>query len=261
MEWSQKRKIFYVLAAILMLATIFAYPIYRVVYPTPTCFDKKQNGAEFGVDCGGVCVRMCVSQVKPVSVVWAKAFLVSASSYDIGAYLENLNFDAGIKTLRYTMLVKDVAGQILAEREGVMELPPASTVLLFESRVSINGSPETVDIEFNEDDIALWVQAQTIPTMVVTKNQALKNTDTKPRFSATLVNRDPINSVSGLSLGAVIYDTARRPVAVSRTYVDTISKGSEEDIFFTWPSPFAKDTNFIPEIVMTSYGVFQEVEY
>ncbi len=241
MEWSLKRKIFYALVIALVLAILSAYPIYRIANPTPTCFDGKQNGTEFGLDCGGECLRMCLTQVKPVSVVWSKAFLVTAGNYDIGAYIENLNFAAGIKNLRYTMLVKDGSGQVLAEREGVMELPPASTVLLFESRVSVKGSPETVDIEFNKEDITLWVKAETLPTMVVTKNQTLKNTDTKPRLDAILTNTDLVNDVGQVTISAVIYDPMRRPVAVSRTYVDVVPKGGEQPVFFTWPNRFTKN--------------------
>ena len=64
---------------------ILAYPIYKLANPVPTCFDKKQNGAEVGVDCGGGCNLFCSSQITPLRVVWAKAFPEAKGFYDMGA--------------------------------------------------------------------------------------------------------------------------------------------------------------------------------
>ena len=46
-----------------------------------------------------------------------------------------------------------------------------------------------------------------------------------------LVNTDPIEDVENLTLGAIIYDTASNPVAVSRTYINLIQKSGEQNVF------------------------------
>ncbi len=241
MEWSQKRKILYAGAAGLVLVLLASYPIYRVAYPPPTCTDQKQNGDEVGVDCGGACALYCQVQVKEPRVMWAQAFLVSPGLYDVGVYIENPNKNAGIKNARYTIRVFDVAGQILADRAGAMEVAPSSTALIFEGNFALNTVPSKVEIEFNKDDMRQFVKAQATPSVVTAKNQTLKNTDTRPRFDAILLNTDLVNAVERVLLGAVIYDAARRPIAISRTYVDGIPKGGEQPIFFTWPNRFTKN--------------------
>lgn len=259
MEWSQKRKILYALAFAGIIILLSAYPVYRFTYKSPTCFDKKQNGTETGVDCGGGCSLMCAEDVKPPRAVWAKAFPINGTVYDIGAYVENVNTSAGLKNARYTMRVLDNSGAILAEKKDTTDLAPSSAVLLFETGVTFSGTPASVEISFDSSDITKWMKATKAPSSVVTKNQNLKNVDTKPRFDAVMVNIDPVNDVTNLALGAIIYDQQRHPVAVSKTYVDRITKGGEQNIFFTWPSPFSSaPENFITEIIVTPRAIFAE---
>lgn len=241
MEWSQKRKILYALGFTFAIIALASYPTYQLLHKTPTCFDKKQNGTETGVDCGGGCALVCVSDAKPPRAVWAKAFPISGQTYDLGAYVENTNASAGVKSAHYTIRVLDSVGQLLAEKKGVTELAPASRVLLFETGVAFSGTPESVEVSFDSADLAQWTKATTAPSSVVTKNQNLKNTDTKPRFDAVLVNTDPVNDVTNLTLSAIIYDALRHPIAVSKTFVDNVPKAGEQNIFFTWPSRFTKN--------------------
>lgn len=258
MEWAQKRKILYALLFAIIVALVSAYPMYRITHEDPTCFDAKQNGTETGADCGGGCALMCAVDVKAPRVVWAKAFPIN-SSYDIGVYVENVNVNAGIRNARYTIRVINDAGKVLSEKKGMTELAPESTLLLFETGVTFSGAPDRVEVSFDSKDLANWEKATTAPSPVVTKNQNLKNVDTKPRFDAVMVNTDPVNDVTNLSLGAVIYDQLRHPVAVSKTYVDRISKGGEHNIFFTWPSALeVSPGGYITEIIVTPRAIFAQ---
>lgn len=241
MEWAQRRKIIYAIgfsAAVILLA---AYPAYLLISKPPTCFDKKQNSTETGVDCGGECALMCAFEVKTPRVVWAKAFPLGGSYYDIGAYVENVNTNAGVKNMRYTIRVFDISNQILAEKKGETEIAPSSATLLFETNISLLSDPTRVEVVFDPEDLAKWTKASMSSSVVLTKNQSLINTDAKPRFDAVLVNTDPINNITNLTLGAVIYDALRNPVAISKTYVDFIPKGGEQNIFFTWSNRFTKN--------------------
>jgi hypothetical protein len=240
MDWSQKRKILYAIGFVGILVALSAYPTYRILNKPATCFDQKQNGTEAGIDCGGGCALVCVAEVKQPHAVWAKAFQVSGSRYDLGAYVENPNTHAGIKNARYTMRVVDSAGKVLVEIKGETEIAPASRVLLFATGVDMPVSPNAVEVLFDSNDLTKWYRATTALSSVVSKNQSLKNVDTKPRFDAVLVNTDKVNDVTNLTLSAIIYDALRHPVAVSKTYVENIPKGGEQNIFFTWPDRFTK---------------------
>ena len=99
MGWSTKRQlliVFILLATFLAALAFFALPY---ILKAPTCSDKKQNGGESGIDCGGPCVKLCLSQVNDLKVIWQRAFKVTSGAYDVLAYVTNQNYDAGIKRL------------------------------------------------------------------------------------------------------------------------------------------------------------------
>jgi len=243
MEWSQKRRILYALVFVGMIVVAASYPVYHALNPIPTCFDHKQNGDEAGMDCGGSCVLYCANQVKAPHVVWAKAFLTAPGRYDLGAYVENPNSYAGVKEAPYILRMLDRSGQVLVEDTGTTEIPPAGTFLLFAGNLSTSDTPDKVEVVFGGGTPLSWVKAQAVPLSIVTKNQSLINTDTKPRFDVTLLNTDLVNDVGHTTIGAIIYDALRHPVAISQTFVNNIPKGEEQDIFFTWPSRFSKRPN------------------
>lgn len=242
MEWSQRRKTLYKVGVVLIVIAISAYPVYKAIHKDPTCFDTKQNGVEKGVDCGGACAFLCAVDIKSPRVVWAKAFPTNGDVYDVGAYVENLNLHAGLRSANYTISVRDSKSEILSEIKGTIELAPMSPSLIFETGITFPGVPSSVAVTFDPENATKWMNATTEATPVATKNKKLKNADTKPRFDATLVNTDLVNEIRDLTIGAVIYDAHRNPVAVSKTYVNRIPRGEEQNIFFTWPDKFTKQT-------------------
>lgn len=242
MEWAKKRKIMYASGFALFIILLAIYPTYKITHPAPTCFDNRQNGNETGVDCGGSCALVCTADAKPLRVVWAKAFSLGGPSYDLGAYIENPNPKAGIKNARYNFRVFDSAGNVIAEKQGATEIAPGAGLVLFEPHISISGVPDRTEVVFNPDDISRWIRSKVDPSIITTKNQNLKNVDTSPRFDATLVNTDLVYPVSNLTLNAIVYDALRHPIAVSRTFVDSIPPDGTQDIFFTWPNRFSKHT-------------------
>lgn len=257
MDWSQRRKILYAVGFAVIIILLVSYPAYLFFYKAPTCFDAKQNGAETGVDCGGGCALMCAVDVKAPRVVWAKAFSLGDGHYDLGAYVENTNTKAGVRKARYMFMVYGVSGRIIVEKKGETEIPPGSGFVLFEPNVAITESPDRIEVAFDPEDLTKWIGSRVEPSLISTKNQSLKNTDTKPRYDAVLVNNDPINSVSDLALSAIVYNGARNPIAISQTYVNFIPKAGEQNIFFTWPSRFnGTSENFIADILIAPHSVF-----
>lgn len=259
MEWSKKRRMLYALVFASVAIFIVVYPVYLLINKAPTCSDQKQNGAETGVDCGGGCALQCLAETKAPRIVWAKAFYLGGPYYDLGAFVENPNAKAGVKSAGYTFRVVNSDGKVLAEKKGSTEIAPGTGFVLFEPNIAISGNPDRVEVVFEQEDLLHWIKARIASSVIVTKNKSLKNTDTKPRFDATLVNTDLVNNVANLTASAIIYDARRNPIAVSRTYIDGIPKGGEEGVVFTWPRRFTDDSgegSFITEIIVATHAVF-----
>lgn len=241
LDWAQQQRLRYTGMALGLILLILVYPIYQVVSKAPTCFDKKQNGNEVGVDCGGSCALFCPSQIITPQVSWAKAFQVSPGVYDLGAYVKNLNPNAGIKAMKYTFFMYDDSGNLIQSKEGKKDFDPGSSTLVFESGLTLSTPPARTEIQFSVDDFARWIKTEKIISTISIKNQGLTNADVKPRFSATVVNTDPVNDIGKIEFGAVIYDSKRNPVAVSQTYIDSLANTSEQNIFFTWPNRISRN--------------------
>ena len=91
MTWAFKRQIFS-LAIVLVVFSVFGFLVFYPYFnQAPTCADSRQNGDETGIDCGGSCVRACLKEADPLSIIWSRAFKVLPGRYNAVAYIENHN--------------------------------------------------------------------------------------------------------------------------------------------------------------------------
>jgi hypothetical protein len=79
-DWNSKRRMYYIVGIILIILAFIFYKLFPVIFPEPTCFDKKQNSIETGVDCGGACELICKNTFVPLQLKLAKAF---KNGYDV----------------------------------------------------------------------------------------------------------------------------------------------------------------------------------
>src|SRR4051812_5303341 len=102
-SWSARRK-FRIASSIIILVAAVAVGVYLVFfYKTPTCFDTIQNGGEYGIDCGGNCVKLCQSAFLPVKLAWGggKFEKVAEGYYNLAALVVNPNTNAAAENVPY----------------------------------------------------------------------------------------------------------------------------------------------------------------
>ena len=260
MEWAQKRQIYYSATFAVVVISVVALLAYIIFHKAPTCFDQKQNSDEAGIDCGGVCARYCSTQIKPLRVAWVKAFSFAPGHYDVGAYIENPNVNAGIHRARYTVRIFGKDNELVSDRNGVADIIPGVSILVFEGNFSLVSEPLDVQIEFNDGDLERWTKTRSMAYNILTKNQRLMNIDTAPRLEVTLINTDLVNNAEQITVGAIVYNSTGQPVAVSRTFVDRVEKGGEYQAVFTWPNIFPRaleGEKFTSKIVIMQSAVFE----
>jgi hypothetical protein len=236
-KWAHKRQVIYILVTVGVLLVLSIYPLFKLFYTPPSCFDGKQNQDEVGVDCGGSsCSVLCGTQVEDITVDWAKSFKVNEGVYDIAASVENPNYTAGVKDAAYTFKVYDENNSLITEKTGTVSITPRDKFIVFESGIQTNGKvPKNVVFEFSQD--IMWTKMSEQAPRIKVKNKKLINIDSSPRFNATILNNS-IDNLSDVEIVAVVYNSGGNPVAVSSTYEKTINKGASKDIFFTWPNKF-----------------------
>jgi len=234
--WSMRRKFFYLATFVVIIILLSIYPLYKIFYTVPACFDNKQNQEELGVDCGGPCSILCEQQVSPVNIIWGTFFQVQKNLFDIAALIENQNTNAGIEHLDYTLRVYDERDELIEERNGTSFLNPNEQALLFEPNIGVLGqTPTRVEVDLGRPT---WVSAERFKTDLAIKNKVLSDIETSPRLTVTIENNED-RPVQDIEARALIYDSRRNIVAISSTHIESLERNEARDIFFTWPTPIS----------------------
>lgn len=237
LTWASKRQLAYLLLVVGTIMVVSAYPIYRTfIYHEPSCFDGIKNENEEGPDCGGSCKAVCSFQVTPLIVEWYRFLKVTDGTYDLTAYAENRNFNAGIERIGYIFELYDKNSNLIATRKGSTFINPGEKFAVYEPNIKTGDSVPT-RIFFDFDKVPLWVKGSPAKQPLSIKSRTLSDPyGEHPRLEAALVN-DSIDILSNVNAVAIVYNSAKNAVAASETIIDSIGNGEEKNIFFSWPAP------------------------
>lgn len=231
LSWSARRQLLYY-AVGLFFATILLFVLWQsFLTRTPTCVDGIWNGEEDGVDCGGVCARICMDAARTPNILWARAFESGPQTYAAVAYVENRNQGSGARGVPYSFRIFDDKNELVIEREGVVDLPPITTIPIVLPNINV-GDRTVARTLFRFTALPVWerVQAETMPQVRITE-QALSSDGT--RLSAVIVN-DGFADVRNLRVVGVVFDVEGVARAASVTVIDRIAAKASESAIFTW---------------------------
>jgi hypothetical protein len=255
MSWSTKRQFIIVIVFILILVGLaLAFFVPRTL-KEPTCFDGKKNGEEFDIDCGGSCQKLCKSQTADVSVKWARSFAVTGSVWSAVAYIENPNVTAAAREVPYEFRLYDEKNTFIAVREGKAYIAPNGTSAIFEGGIQVGSRvPKYTTFKFLADPVWLSVDPRVGDIKIFPSNQKLENLETRPRFSAIVRNDSQFYNVNDIDIIVLLYDKDGNAIGVSKTYVDGLTPGGDESIFFTWQKPFSAEV--VRNEIIPRFNVF-----
>lgn len=236
MSWAQRRKLIYLGSLFVVFLLVVVLPAFLYFYRAPTCFDGKQNQDELGVDCGGVCSLLCPAQYVPLTVLWSRFSKVSDGVYNVLAYIENPNIQAGANNLSYSFKLYDKAGVLLKERMGRTFTPANKIMAVFEAEL-LTGNNVPSRVEFSFTSPAIWIKENSSEIGLSTSQSVISRADTAPRLSFVLTNNSTkqINNIEAIG---IVYNNLGNTIAFSRTIVDSIQSGGSETVNFNWPKPF-----------------------
>lgn len=238
MDWYTRRKVIYALGLIIFVSATSVYLLRDVLFPKPSCFDKKQNGFELGVDCGSPCELRCTSEVSPLTVLWARALKISTTTYDLVAMVSNKNIDNASHKINYKFVFHDVKGQEIGEIEGDTLAPTDGDFPVIRQSVVIEQAPHNVIMEIVDEDHFTVHEKPTSPTVRVGNEKY--EPGSIPKLLAQVMNMKRV-TISNLVIRAVLYDEGDNVYAVGETVVPFLDKEEVRDISFTWrePLPFS----------------------
>jgi hypothetical protein len=236
MSWAQKRRLIYISIIVLVFLLVVVLPTILHFYKAPTCFDKKQNQGELGVDCSGPCELLCNNQYTPLNALWSRFSKVNDGVYNVLAYIENPNLNAGAKNLNYIFKLYDKKGVLIKERTGITFAPANRVMAIFEPELVVgNFIPQRVEFSFLNQ--AVWLKEESRETGLSVSQVVVSKEDTAPRLSAVLANKT-INQINKIEAVGIVYNIDGNTIAFSRTIVDSLAGKASTNINFNWPKPF-----------------------
>jgi hypothetical protein len=237
MSWAQKRRLIYISIIVLVFLLAVVLPAILHFYKAPTCFDKKQNQDELGIDCGGSCSLLCPVQYASLKVLWSRFSKVNDGVYNALAYIENPNLNAGANNLDYVFKLYDKDGILLRERFGRTFAPPNKIMTVFEPEL-ITGNQVPQRVEFSFITNAIWLKQDSREIGLSVSKSVISREDTAPRLT-TVINNSTIKPVKLIEAVGIIYNADGNTIAFSRTIIENLMDKESREINFNWPRPFS----------------------
>lgn len=234
MTWALKRQISYISGVLIFIFAVALYFLWPYLNRPPTCFDRKQNGDEAGIDCGGSCPIACTNEVDKLSVFWARSFQVVPGRYNALAYIENQNQNQVIRRIKYRFRFADENNLYIGKRDGETFIPPAGKFAIFEGAIDLgNSKPVYTSFEFSEVPVWSNVDKSLIDQLKVVVSNIVFENETIPRLTANIKNTS-LFDIPDLQVVAILYDKFNNVLNVSSTNIAILGGEQENQVSFTW---------------------------
>lgn len=234
MSWELRRKLIYAFVVIVTLAAVTIFLLRDVLFPAPTCVDKKQNGYESGIDCGGICALRCSSEVVPLTVLWSKALPAGPHLYDLVAMINNNNIDNASRAVGYTFTVYDNQGLVISTLSGTTVVPLDGKFPVILQNVPLSSKPASVTATLVDGPHYKVQESPTSPTIKVLDRKY--EPGSIPRVYVAIQNTKRIE-INNLPVQVLLFDDKDNVYAVGKSIIPFLPKEGIQQVVFTWDSP------------------------
>lgn len=241
--WAKKRKkiIYGILIAIILL--FLTSIVIEKNFKKPTCFDKKQNGDEAGVDCGGSCNLVCKKEHGKIIKNWSKVIKISGNMYNIATSIENTDGE-NMLAVKYKMSVFSSNGVLIWSVKNMTRLRPLENKIIFNPYVNL-GDNSVADAFIDILETTAYKKGGELynkKTHIVSeKKYFIKNGI--PTLEIKILNNAFFDS-KDLEIVAIMYDKNKNIINFSNSIIAPIKSKEERKIFLTWQKDFEKKVNF-----------------
>jgi hypothetical protein len=237
MSWGTRKRNFILLIFFTISLLVISVLALLFLYEEPTCFDKKQNGVESGIDCGGNCSLLCSTATIDPIVHWVRYFKIAEGLYSVIAYVENKNVGAAVKNLPYSFKLYDDKGVILVEKTGRVNLNPRQIIPIAQTGLS-TGKLDPVRTSFDFTDKIVWQKEENKEPVLIIKDEKIVADKEVQKITAEVFNSS-LEDVNNVTFVVIVYDKNNNAIASSSTLINEIRGSQTVNLLFTWPTIFA----------------------
>lgn len=211
------------------------YSLY--IKPAPSCFNGVQDQNEQGIDCGGVCTKICLpsnlSQVETVGLT--QIFHPTTSSISVIAQVQNKNADVAVQDLPYKFVFYDNQGNVLHEVDGDSFIYASEIKYIAAFNLSYPDAFQIVNVGF-QVGATNWISKSLLakPELVI---QSFNTTSSAKgvTVSGNFINNSTV-PVGKVTVLAIFYGKLGQPIGISGSEVDDAAPGQQYSFLVSHPS-------------------------
>lgn len=236
MSWGTRRRNTIILIFIILLISILALVVFAFLNKPANCFDKKQNGDEIGIDCGGSCQLLCQDQTINPIVLWTRYFEVGPGRYNVVTLLENQNPNASVSDFEYSFSIFNRENVLIAERSGKTKLEPKSIVPIFEAGLITNNQSAS-RVEFDYSKPINWQKKSVTKSAISVLSKTDVSTLNNPSVRAEILNTTS-ERITNITMIAIVYDSTGNALGSLSTFVEVLNPEEKKVVNFNWFNNF-----------------------
>lgn len=209
------------------------------VTPGASCTNGKKDGAETGVDCGGVCGE-CPEKVVAQDILFQKTAFVSdgQGKYDIAVWLENPNDLFGAKTVSGSFSLIGSGGKILKDIPATSFLLPKEQKYILKQGVE---SSEPIESVSWKTGTVNWMKMNRITDLRLSvTDRKYEEISSGIGFSKVtgLLRNDSLYDWNNVGVTVLLFDGSGNLLATHGTSRQTFRSGEKWDFQLIFPERF-----------------------
>ena len=227
------------MAVYLIIFSLFGIIIYQIAKPNTSCYDGKQNQAEDGIDCGGPC-QVCEKEIKANDVEVLEKYFVYGSGdyYDVMAKIDNPNSRYGAAKLSYEFDLVNGEGQSLIKRQGESFILPGETKYIIELNLTSGENPYTAEFKITNVEWEEFLGYEEPKLGIYNKNY---HEESGKSEVFGLLKNESYFDFNSIEIDIILRDENRKPLALGKNEMRTISSQQERDFKVFWPYNLSRE--------------------
>lgn len=221
---------------------VFSFAYFYYIKPAPSCFDGKLNQNEEGVDCGGVCAKICIpAGLQPLEVGRVLMFRHSPTNLTALFQVTNPNASRAAQSFKYIMRLYGMDGELTQSIRGSSFLYAREGKQILEPNISLaSQSLGSIDVKIEN---VLWATVSSFGGQPLLSLSGVKTVvgEGGAAVEGRILNEDT-TPFSRITVIAVLYGMLGQVAGASQTFVENLSPNDSRVFSIVYPNPPAINT-------------------
>lgn len=245
----------------LIILFLISFAVFLIFFKQPaSCFDKKQNQNETGIDCGGSCSACDLKTVRPLETNWVRFFSADGKAI-LASEIKNPNTNYASNNFSINFEMFDKNGEKIKRISKINSFIYASDIKCLIEITDIDYS-EISDIELSFSNIDWLAKSEFSKPAIQIREIATKSLsgNSEIEISGTAINENNY-PLSLIRIIAFLNNSSGIKIGVSKTELDDISAYGEKTFKIVFPKNISLSFDKIQDNPELTEGLLQRLAF